>query len=70
MRASVGDRVVIKAHHVGGPDRDGEILEVQGTDGGPPYVVRWEDSDHGVLFFPGPDAVIEHFEHPDTPAAG
>ena len=63
MQASVGDRIVIKAHHVGGPERDGEILEVHGADGGPPYVVRWEDADHGVLFFPGPDAFVEHFEH-------
>jgi hypothetical protein len=26
-------------------------------------VVRWEDSDHSTLFFPGPDAALEHFEH-------
>jgi hypothetical protein len=68
--ACVGDRIVIKAHHAGGPQRDGEILEVQGGDGGPPYVVRWEDSDHGVLFFPGPDAVVDHFDGDETPAAG
>jgi hypothetical protein len=63
MRASVGDRLVIKGHHVGDPDRDAEILEVRGADGGPPYIVRWDDTGHETLFFPGSDAVIEHFEH-------
>jgi hypothetical protein len=62
MRASVGDRIVIRGHHIGEPDRGGEVLEVRGEEGGPPYLVRWDDSDHRVLFFPGPDAVIEHFE--------
>ena len=28
-----------------------------------PYVVRWGDSGHEALFFPGPDATIQHFEH-------
>ena len=63
MRASVGDRMIIKGHHLGEPDRDGEILEVRGTDGEPPFVVRWEDDGHVGLFFPGPDAAVEHFEH-------
>lgn len=62
MRAHVGDRIVIRGHHIGEPDHDGEILEVRGDDGAPPYLVRWEDSGHEVLFFPGPDAVIDHFE--------
>ena len=63
MRASVGDRMVIKGHHLGEPDRDGEILEVRGPEGEPPFLVRWEDTGHIVLFFPGPDATVEHFEH-------
>lgn len=62
MRAHVGDRIVIRGHHIGEPDHDGEILEVRGDDGAPPYLVRWEDSGHEVLFFPGADAVIDHFE--------
>lgn len=64
MRASVGDRIVIRGHHVGEHDQDGEVLEVRGENGAPPYLVRWDDSGHEVLFFPGPDAVIEHYEHP------
>ena len=61
MKASVGDRLVIKGHHVGEPDRDGEILEVHGEDGGPPYLVQWSDDGHVGLFFPSTDAVVEHF---------
>jgi hypothetical protein len=67
MRASVGDRIVIKGHHVGEPDRDAEILEVHGTGGEPPYVVRWSDDGHEGLFFPGPDATLQHYGS-DEPA--
>jgi hypothetical protein len=63
MRAGVGDRVVIHGHRSGEPDRDGEVLEVHGVDGAPPYVVRWDDNGHETVFFPGPDATIDHFEH-------
>jgi len=60
MKASIGDRLVIKGHHVGEPDRDAEILEVHGDGGSPPYLVRWDEDGHEGLFFPGSDAVIEH----------
>ena len=63
MKASVGDRLIIRAHHVGEPDRDAEILEVQGDDGGPPYLVRWSDDGHIGLFFPSTDTTIQHFTH-------
>ncbi|MCB1006446.1 MAG: DUF1918 domain-containing protein [Acidimicrobiales bacterium] len=63
MQARVGDRIVIRGHHVGEPIRDGEVLEVRGPDGTPPYVVRWEDSGHETLFFPGSDALVEHLAH-------
>ncbi|MGK2958287.1 MAG: DUF1918 domain-containing protein [Acidimicrobiales bacterium] len=66
MRASVGDRLVIKGHIVDEPDRDAQILEVRGSDGEPPYFVRWDDDGHEGLLFPGSDAAIEHFPaHPD-----
>lgn len=58
MHASVGDRIVIRGHRVGEPERDCEVLEVHGQDGGPPYVVRWADSGHECLFFPGSDAIV------------
>jgi hypothetical protein len=60
MDAKVGDRLVIKGHHVGEPDRDAEILEVRGEHGGPPFLVRWDDDGHEGLFFPGADAIVEH----------
>ena len=63
MKASVGDRIVVKGHHAGEPDRDAEVLTVEGTDGGPPYRVRWEETGHEALFFPGPDAFVQHFDH-------
>lgn len=62
MHASVGDRIIIKGHHVGEHDKDAEILEVRGSDGAPPYVVRWSDDGHEGLFFPGSDAQLQHFE--------
>ena len=62
MQAKVGDRIVIRGHHIGEPDRDCQVIEVHGADGSPPYVVRWEDSDHDTLFFPGSDAVVQPYE--------
>jgi len=62
MRASVGDRIVVRGQHVGEHERDGEILEVRGPDGGPPYRVKWSADGHVGFVFPGPDVSIEHFE--------
>ena len=58
MQAAVGDRLHIHGHAVGDPDRTGEIVEVKGQQGGPPYLVRFDDG-HTRLVFPGPDAVVE-----------
>ncbi len=58
MQAAVGDRLHIHGHTVGDPDKMGEIVEVHGKAGEPPYVVRFDDG-HTGLVFPGPDAVIE-----------
>jgi hypothetical protein len=63
MEARVGDKMLIKGHRVGEPDRDGEIIEVRGTDGGPPYIVRWGDTGHETFFYPGADAVVVHYEN-------
>jgi Domain of unknown function (DUF1918) len=70
VHASVGDRIVIKGHHLGEPERDCEVLEVRGNKGGPPYLVLWDDTGHATLFFPGPDAAVEHFEHTGAPGGG
>lgn len=58
MHATIGDRLHVHGNHVGEADRKGEILEVRGPDGAPPYVVRFEDG-HTGLIFPGPDAEVE-----------
>ena len=65
LRARVGDRLVIRRHHVGEPDRDAEILEVRGEDGRPPYVVRWADDGHVGYFLPGSDAFVQHLDDSD-----
>jgi hypothetical protein len=54
-----GDRLVVKGHHTGEPDRDGEILEVLGEHGAPPYLVRWSDG-HESELFPSSDAIVQH----------
>jgi Domain of unknown function (DUF1918) len=59
MQAAVGDRLQVHARTVGHPERTGEIVEVRGAGGEPPYLVRFDDG-HTVLVFPGPDAIIEH----------
>jgi hypothetical protein len=59
MHAVVGDRLHVHGKIVGQADRVGQILEVHGSSGSPPYLVRFEDG-HTSLVFPGPDSVIEH----------
>lgn len=63
MYAEKGDRLVIRSLHLDGPTRDAEILEVAHPDGSPPYRVRWSDSGHESLVFPGPDAYVDHLAH-------
>lgn len=60
MQATAGDRIIVRATHVGEPNRDGEVLEVRGKDGQPPWVIRWSDNGHQGLFYPGPDTVVHH----------
>jgi hypothetical protein len=77
MKAEIGDRIVVASGTLHRPIRDGEILQV-GEGGGGPYLVRWSDGNES-LFFPGPDAHVEHAtqetgdrdDQPDTqPASG
>lgn len=62
MQARVGDRLHVHGNTVGQPDHTGEIKEVRGPQGEPPYFVHFDDG-HDRLVFPGPDAVVE----PKTP---
>ena len=84
MKAAVGDRIVMAGEQVDRPTRDGEILEVRGKDGAPPFLVQWSDG-HSGLIYPGPGSVLRvqsadspeadraaqqpHSEEPTAPAA-
>jgi hypothetical protein len=57
MKAQVGDRIILAGTRVDDPVRDGEVLEVKGTDGAAPYTVRWSDG-HTGLVYPGPGAIM------------
>ncbi len=57
MRATPGDHIILAGELVDQPTRSGEVLEARGFEGGPPYVVRWEDG-HTSTMFPGPGAVL------------
>jgi hypothetical protein len=60
MFAQVGDELIIEGHEIGRPRRMGKVEEVRGGDGGPPYLVRWDDTGRATLLFPGFDCRIEH----------
>jgi hypothetical protein len=57
MHAKVGDRLVVEGNRDTAPRREGDVVEVRGTDGGPPYLIRWNDGHEG-LTYPGPDAHV------------
>ncbi|GAA2394376.1 DUF1918 domain-containing protein [Streptomyces glaucosporus] len=59
MRANEGDLLLVHGRTVGQHDRIAEIVEVLGTDGEPPYRVRFEDG-HETVVSPGPDSVVRH----------
>jgi hypothetical protein len=59
MKAQAGDRITIRGRTVEAPDRHGEVIEVRGADGGPPYLVRFDDG-HESIVYPGGDVVVEH----------
>jgi len=58
MKAEVGDWLVMKGLTVDRPDKRGLITDIRNSDGSPPYVVHWLDSDHVATVYPGPDAII------------
>lgn len=60
MHANKGDQLVVKGHRIGEPDRRGEVLEARGPGDSEPFMVRWDDSGHVTLLYPGTDTVIEH----------
>ncbi len=61
MRADVGDHLRVQGRVVGNAPKVGEVVEVVGADGEPPYRVRYPDG-RETLLFPGPDTVVEPAE--------
>jgi hypothetical protein len=59
MQATKGDVLIVHGRTVGNVDRRGEVIDVRGKGGEPPYLVRWEPDGHEGLVFPGPDCHIE-----------
>jgi len=68
MKANVGDRLIEEGTHVGDQRRVGVIRALRHEDGTPPYLVRWLDTGHESLVFPGSGARIEPPPEPGTPA--
>ena len=67
--AHVGDVLVVHCRSIDRPPRRATIIEVRGSEGMPPYVVRWHEDDHESLCFPGADATLErHATRAATPA--
>ncbi len=66
MKAKAGDHLVIMGRHVHHPVREGEVLEVRGEDGDPPFVVRWSDTGHATILYPGSDARVVADGHVGT----
>lgn len=62
MQAEVGNKITVKGNGQGGQDRHGEIIEVLGGNGLPPYRVRWLD-DYESLFFPSSNTVSVLIRH-------
>lgn len=58
--AAPGDDLVVKGWDVCGEHRRGQILEVRGEGGEPPYLVRWSDTQVVALVHPVPDAYVIH----------
>ena len=56
MQAKKGDWLVVESSVVDRSSRRGLVLDAEGPDGTPPFLVRWEDNGHEGLVFPGPDA--------------
>jgi hypothetical protein len=58
IQPKVGDRLVVRAHHQGQPQRDAEILEV--LEGARPrFRVRWQDDGHESVVYPSEDVFVE-----------
>ncbi|WP_394842042.1 DUF1918 domain-containing protein [Pendulispora brunnea] len=64
MQVSRGERVRVKTAGQGRPERVGEVVEVLGENGAPPYWVRFDDGHEALvaprLEFDGPQRDSPH----------
>jgi hypothetical protein len=58
LRAVVGDTLIIGTASEGRLARTGEIIEVLGSDGAPPYRVRWLAGEYESVITPGSGARV------------
>ncbi|MEU5086780.1 DUF1918 domain-containing protein [Streptomyces sp. NPDC021356] len=61
MRAAKGDQLVQHGRVVGQHDQVSEVVEVMGSEGSPPYRVRFPDG-HEAVMSPGPDCQVRRHE--------
>jgi hypothetical protein len=55
-----GDRLIVKAHHVGESPRTGVVLDVLGEPDHVHYRVRWDEDGHESIFTPSNDVTFKH----------
>jgi Domain of unknown function (DUF1918) len=58
IKANVGDWLVFKGRTNEQAEQRGMITEVHGAEGSAPYMVRWLETGHEAVVFPGPDAIV------------
>ena len=58
MEAQAGDHIEIPGTRIDHTVRKGEILEIRGREGAPPFLIKWLDNGKTALVYPGPDANI------------
>jgi hypothetical protein len=54
-----GDRLIVKAHHVGESPRTGVVLDVLGEPDHVHYRVRWDEDGHESIFTPSNDVTFK-----------
>jgi hypothetical protein len=59
----VGDRIIVKAHHLAESPRTGVVLEVMGEPDHVHYRIRWEEDGHESIFTPSNDVTFKHAAH-------
>lgn len=64
MKAAIGDRVHTHGVTSSRDEHTGEIVQVRGADGRPPYLVRFPNGEERLIY-PGPHTVVEPRESAD-----